>query len=151
MHPPVPHPILIVEDNDHDFRQSQRAFEESRLANPIFRCIDGEDALDFLHRRGEYADPATAPRPGIILLDLRLPRTDGREVLRDIKEDADLKTIPVVVLTSSSDERDIEDCYDAGANSYIVKPVTFEGYLDAIRRLEEYWLEIVILPGQHHI
>jgi CheY-like chemotaxis protein len=144
---PQPHPILIVEDNDYDFRQAQRAFQESRLANPLYRCTDGDDALDFLHHRGEYGDPASSPRPGIILLDLNLrARTNGREVLVDVKSDPELKTIPVVMLTTSLDERDIQSCYAAGANSYICKPVTFEGYLDAIRRLEEYWFHIVVLP-----
>ena len=146
MHPPHQHSILIVEDNDYEFRQAQRAFQQSRLGNPIYRCVDGDDALDFLHQRGEYADPAKAPRPGIILLDLGLPRTNGREVLLEVKSHPDLKTIPVIVLTKSDDERDIRSCYEAGANSYIRKPVTFDGYLEAIRRLEQYWFHIVILP-----
>lgn len=146
MNPSHHHPILIVEDNDYEFRQAQRAFQQSRLANPIYRCVDGDDALDFLHQRGGYADASKAPRPGIILLDLGLPRTNGREVLQEVKSHPDLKTIPVIVLTKSDDERDIRSCYEAGANSYIRKPVTFEGYLDAIRRLEEYWFHIVILP-----
>lgn len=142
------HPILIVEDNDYDYRQTLRAFEESRLANPVYRCVDGDDALDFLHRRGEYQDPTSSPRPGLILLDLKLPGTDGSEVLQEVKSDPKLRTIPVIVLTTSQDERDIEECYRAGANSYVCKPVTFEGYVDAIRRLEEYWFHIVILPDR---
>ena len=141
-----PHPILIVEDNDYDYRQTLRAFEESRLANPVYRCVDGDDDLDYLHRRGEYTDPVISPRPGLILLDLKLPGTDGSEVLQEVKSNPKLQTIPVIVLTTSQDERDIEECYRAGANSYVCKPVTFEGYVDAIRRLEEYWFHIVILP-----
>jgi len=143
-----PHPILIVEDNDYQFSQVQQAFSKSRLANPLHRCIDGDEALDFLRHQGAFADPALAPRPGIILLDLRLPGgTDGIEVLQAVKSDPDLKTIPVVVLTTSEDERDIQECYAAGANSYICKPVTFEGYLEAIQRLEQYWFHIVVLPA----
>uniref|UniRef100_A0A7C2JX92 Response regulator n=1 Tax=Schlesneria paludicola TaxID=360056 RepID=A0A7C2JX92_9PLAN len=140
------HPILIVEDNDIDFRQTIKAFKESHLGNPVYRCVDGDDALDFLHQRGKYSDPSTAPRPSIILLDLRMPGTDGKEVLREIKGNPDLRTIPVVVLTTSDAPVDVEACYAAGANSYVCKPVTFEGYLKAVRSLDEYWFHIAILP-----
>lgn len=139
-------PILIVEDSQEDFEATVRAFKKSGLANPIFHCKDGDEALDFLFNRGEYADPAEAPGPGIILLDLNLPGTDGREVLSEIKKDNKLKKIPVVVLTTSSDERDIEQCYNNGASSYIIKPVGFSGFVKAIQRLKDYWFEIVILP-----
>ncbi len=142
------HPILIVEDNDIDFRQTIRAFRESHLANPVYRCVDGDDALDFLYHRGKYADPVSAPRPSIILLDLRLPGTDGRDVLAQIKNDPDLRSIPVVVLTTSEAPVDIEACYRAGANSYVKKPVGFENYLEAVRSLDEYWFRIAILPGE---
>ncbi len=148
-HRPIPivhHPILIVEDNDYDFDQTVRAFQRSRLANPIFRCVNGDDALDFLYHRGEYTDPASAPRPSIVLLDLKLPGTDGHEVLQIVKADTDLKSIPVVMLTTSEDERDIQACYLAGANTYIRKPVTFDGYLEAVQRLEQYWFHIAVLP-----
>jgi CheY-like chemotaxis protein len=116
------------------------------LRNPIFRCSDGDEALDFLHRRGAYADPARSPRPGVILLDLNLPGTDGREVLAEIKADPSLKQIPVVVLTTSRDDRDVDACYRAGASSYIQKPVDLDGFIRAIERLNGYWFEVVILP-----
>lgn len=139
-------PILLVEDSPEDFEATERALRRAGLKNPIYRCVDGEEALDFLHRRGNYGDGADAPRPGIVLLDLNLPGTDGREVLVEIKGDPVLKQIPVVVLTTSSDQRDIDACYRAGANSYIQKPVDMDGFIKAIERLHGYWLEVVILP-----
>jgi len=139
-------PILVVEDNPEDFEATRRAFNRSGLVNPLHRCVDGDSALDYLYRRGPYADPAASPRPGIILLDLNLPGTDGREVLAEIKADRRLKRIPVIVLTTSSDERDIQACYDAGANSYVQKPVDLHGFVEAIRRLREYWMEVALLP-----
>ena len=139
-------PILLVEDSPEDFEATERALRKAGLRNPIFRCVDGEDALDFLYQRGTYADGAGAPRPGIILLDLNLPGTDGREVLAEIKTDPVLKQIPVVVLTTSSDQRDIDACYKSGANSYVQKPVDMDGFIKAIERLHGYWLEVVILP-----
>jgi CheY-like chemotaxis protein len=135
-----------VEDSPEDFETTERAFRRSGLKNPIFRCVDGDEALDFLHRRGRFASPDKAPRPGVILLDLNLPGTDGREVLSEIKTDPHLKQIPVVVLTTSSDNRDVEACYRAGANSYIQKPVDIDGFMKAIERLNDYWFEVVILP-----
>lgn len=139
-------PILLVEDSPEDYEATVRAFKRSGLSNPIFRCEDGENALDFLHRRGPYADPERSPRPGVILLDLNLPGTDGREVLTEIKRDEHLKQIPVIVLTTSNDARDVESCYQAGANSYIQKPVDTEGFVRAIERLNGYWFEVVVLP-----
>lgn len=143
---PETQPILLVEDSPEDFETTERAFRKSGLKNPIFRCSDGDEALDFLHRRGGFADPDKAPRPGVILLDLNLPGTDGREVLSDIKADPSLQQIPVIVLTTSSDDRDIDACYRAGASSYIQKPVDLEGFMKAIERLNDYWFEVVILP-----
>ncbi len=140
--------ILIVEDNEEDFEATKRAFERSGIANPLLHCEDGDDALDFLYCRGPYAAPFVARRPDLILLDLNLPGTNGREVLQEIKADEELKTIPVVVLTTSSDERDIRKCYEEGANSYVQKPVDFEGFQRAIQRLTDYWFEIVMLPGE---
>lgn len=139
-------PILLVEDSPEDFETTERAFRKSGLRNPIFRCSDGEEALDYLFRRGQYADPAKSPRPGVILLDLNLPGTDGREVLAEIKADSSLKQIPVVVLTTSRDERDVDACYKAGASSYIQKPVDLDGFIKAVERLNGYWFEVVILP-----
>jgi CheY-like chemotaxis protein len=139
-------PILLVEDSPEDYEATLRAFRRSGLKNPVFRCEDGEEALSYLHRRGPYADPDKSPRPGVVLLDLNLPGTDGRQVLAEIKQAERLKDIPVVVLTTSSDERDIKACYQAGANSYIQKPVDIEGFVKAIERLNGYWFEVVILP-----
>jgi CheY-like chemotaxis protein len=136
-------PILLVEDSPEDFETTKRAFRRSGLKNPILRCADGDEALDFLFQRGSHAD---SPRPGVILLDLNLPGTDGREVLSEIKASDDLKQIPVIVLTTSSDERDVQACYKAGASSYIQKPVDVEGFMKAIERLNDYWFEVVILP-----
>jgi len=139
-------PILLVEDSPEDYETTARAFRRSGLKNPIIRCADGEEALDYLHRRGGFADPQKAPRPGVILLDLNLPGTDGREVLAAVKADPNLKQIPVIVLTTSKDDRDVEACYRAGASSYIQKPVDLEGFMKAIERLNDYWFEVVILP-----
>jgi CheY-like chemotaxis protein len=136
-------PILLVEDSPEDYVTTERAFRRSGLKNPIFRCADGDEALDFLFRRGRHAD---APQPGVILLDLNLPGTDGRDVLAEIKADPELKQIPVIVLTTSSDDRDVAACYKAGANSYIQKPVDLDGFMRAIERLNDYWFEVVILP-----
>jgi CheY-like chemotaxis protein len=138
--------ILLIEDSPEDYEAAIRAFRKSGLANPIQRCENGEEALDYLYRNGIYADPEKSPRPCLILLDLNMPGLDGRGLLTVIKSDANLKIIPVVVLTTSTDKRDIEKCYDEGANSYIQKPVDFNGLIDAIQRLKDYWFEIVILP-----
>ena len=140
---PPTQPILLVEDSPEDFETTQRAFRKSGLKNPIVRCADGDEALDFLFRRGAHAD---APRPGVILLDLNLPGTDGREVLAEIKDHPELKQIPVIVLTTSNDNRDVQACYKAGASSYIQKPVDLDGFMRAIERLNDYWFEVVILP-----
>lgn len=140
--------LLIVEDCPEDYETTVRAFRQVHLQHPIFHCIDGDDALDFLYQRGRYNEPALAPRPSIILLDLNLPGTDGYEVLEKIKSDRHLKKIPVVVLTTSSDVRDIEACYAAGANSYVAKPVNLDGFVQIIRQLKDYWFEFVILPQE---
>jgi CheY-like chemotaxis protein len=141
-------PILLVEDSPEDTEAMMRAFKKAGLANPIYHCIDGDDALDYLHQRGRYAEIGSAPRPSVILLDLNMPGTDGREVLAEIKKDKRLQKTPVVVLTTSTDERDIEKCYQMGANSYIMKPVDLDGFMRAIQLLKNYWFEIVILPKQ---
>lgn len=140
--------ILIVEDSDEDFYSTKRAFNKAGLANNIFRCCDGEEALDYLFHREKFADSKLFPRPNIILLDLNLPKMDGREVLTIIKQAHELKAIPIIVLTTSSDDRDIEKCYEYGANSYVQKPVDIDGFMKAIARLKQYWLEIAILPKQ---
>lgn len=145
-HTTASQPILLVEDSPEDFEATLRAFQKSGLKNTLLRCEDGDEALDYLHRRGKYADPARSPRPGVILLDLNLPGTDGRQVLSEVKNSEHLRDIPVVVLTTSADERDITACYRAGANSYIQKPVDIDGFMKAIERLNGYWFEVVILP-----
>ena len=132
-------PILIVEDSDDDFEATQRAFDRANLINPIAHVRCGEDALIYLRE-------PHASRPGLVLLDLNMPGLDGRKTLQLIKADAGLRDIPVVILTTSSDERDIRDCYAAGANTYIQKPVDLDGLFGAIRRLKEYWFEIALLP-----
>ena len=141
-------PILLVEDSPEDFEATVRALRKAGLANPIRRCSDGDEALDYLFERGAYVEPGHAPRPGIVLLDLNLPGTDGREVLEEIKRHDQLCSIPVIVLTTSTDERDIARCYHSGANSYIKKPVDLDGFIRAIQRLSDYWFEVVILPKE---
>jgi len=145
------HLILIVEDSDIDYETTLRAFKKSKMANPVQRCEDGEEALDYLFQRNGYSPAEKSPRPGLILLDLNLPGTDGREFLKEIKKDPELKTIPVIILTTSSDDKDIETCYQAGANSYIQKPVDLEGFFTAIQRLKDFWFEVVLLPKQEKI
>jgi two-component system response regulator len=138
-------PILIIEDSEEDYQATLRAFYKAGLANPIYRCRTGDEALDFLFIRGGFNDQS-APRPGIILLDLNLPGTDGREVLRMVKQNPHTKNIPVIILTTSSFEGDIQACYAEGASSYVVKPVDLIGFVQAIQRLKDYWFEVVILP-----
>jgi len=143
-------PLLLVEDSPEDYETTVRALRRLGVANDIFHCVDGEDALNVLYRRGEYADADAAPRPGLILLDLNLPGTDGREVLKVIKEDRDLKAIPVIILTTSNDNRDVEDCYRNGANSYVQNPVDFRAFLSAIEVLKKFWFEIVLVPKKEY-
>jgi CheY-like chemotaxis protein len=141
--------ILLADDDEEDRMLACDALAESRLSNEISCVTDGEDLMDYLHRRGKYAPPAEAPRPGLILLDLNMPKKDGREALREIKSDPDLRQISVVVLTTSKAEEDIYSSYDSGASSFISKPVTFEGLVDVMKGLGRYWFEIVDLPRQH--
>lgn len=138
--------ILLVEDSPEDYHATLRSFRRAHLANSIYHCEDGESALDYLHQRGDFAEGAKAPRPGLILLDLNLPGTDGYAVLRDIKQDESLASIPVIVLTMSTDEHDIQACYRAGANGYVKKPVDLDGFIQALGRLADYWFQIVVLP-----
>jgi len=139
--------ILVVDDSDDDFDATVRALtQEDTLQNPIRRCENGQDALDYLHRRGDYAAPEAAPRPGIILLDLNMPGIDGRRVLEEISKDPELKRIPIIVLTNSSDDRDISACYAMGANTYIQKPLNWDRFFNVMARLKEYWFGIAVLP-----
>jgi CheY-like chemotaxis protein len=131
--------ILLVEDNDAHVKLILRAFKEDRLANPVHVVSDGEQALDYLYRRGDYQDPAKSPRPDMILLDLKLPKIDGLEVLKTVKEDVKLKDIPVIVLTSSTDQRDVHEAYRHYVNSYIAKPVDFDKFRQVVQELDYYW------------
>jgi len=139
-------PILMAEDDPDDRRFAQEAMEESRLANELYIVEDGRELLDFLRREGDYADPASSPRPGLILLDLQMPRMTGLEALEEIKKDPGLRSIPVVVLTTSSADEDISRSYDLGVASYIRKPVGFDGLVSAVTNLGRYWFELVELP-----
>jgi CheY-like chemotaxis protein len=138
--------ILLADDDEEDRLMTREALQESRLGNDLRTVVDGQDLMDYLHRTGRYVD-TDAPHPGLILLDLNMPRKDGREALREIKDDPHLRKIPVVVLTTSGAEEDILRTYELGVSSFIRKPVTFEGLLDAMRVLTTYWLEIVELPS----
>ena len=124
----------------------QDAWAENRLNNDLRFVTDGEELMDYLLRRGQYEDPSDSPRPGLILLDLNMPRKDGREALEEIKAHPSLRSIPIVVLTSSKAEEDILRSYDLGVSSYLVKPVTFDKLIDLIQGMGRYWLEIVELP-----
>jgi len=134
-------------DDDPDDRQlTLEAFEENHLANELRFVEDGEELLDYLHQRGKYSDPSSAPWPGIILLDLNMPRKDGREALQELKKDPRFRGIRVVIMTTSKAEEDVIRSYDLSAASYITKPVTFERLVEVVRTLGKYWLEIVELP-----
>ena len=143
---PKPITILMADDDPDDRELTREAFEEAKLANDLRFVEDGVELLDYLHRRGKYADPASSPRPGIILLDLNMPRKDGREALQELKQDPRLRAIRVIILTTSKAEEDILRTYNLSAASYITKPVTFEALVDVVKTLGKYWLEIVELP-----
>ena len=140
--------ILMADDDEDDILLVRDAFERSRLINELYTVLDGVELMDYLNHRGKYAKPASAPRPDIILLDLNMPRKDGRQALKEIKEDPQLKDIPVIVLTSSKGQTDILKSYLLGANSFVTKPVTFESMCEIIKKLGEYWFQIVKLPNR---
>ena len=135
--------VLLVEDDPGDVVLIKEAFEYNKVHNTLHIVSDGVEALEFLHRRGQYEG---APRPDLVLLDLNLPRKDGREVLEEVKADRDLRTIPVVVLTTSEAEEDILRSYDLHANAYVTKPVDFDRFVEVVRRIDEFYLTIVRLP-----
>ena len=137
--------ILLVEDNPGDVRLTVEALKENKMYNPLHVVEDGREALSFLHQEGEYTE---TPRPGLILLDLNLPKKDGREVLKEIKSDEDLKQIPVVILTTSKAEEDVLKTYDLHANCYITKPVDLDQFIKVVKSIEEFWLSIVKLPSE---
>ncbi|MBN9425898.1 MAG: response regulator [Burkholderiales bacterium] len=144
-HQPV---VILMADDDADDRLlCQQALAESRVLNDLRFVEDGEQLLDYLYRRNAFADPASSPRPGLILLDLNMPRMDGREALRIIKADPALRKIPVVIMTTSQAEEDIDRSYDYGANSFVTKPVTFERLVELMQTMGRYWVEFVEIPG----
>ena len=147
---PDPHAItiLLADDDEDDRMMTRDALRDARLHNELRTVIDGVDLLAYLRHEGDYADPAASPRPGLILLDLNMPRMDGREALAAIKADPDLRSIPVVVLTTSKAEEDVLRSYDLGVNSFITKPVTFLGLVEVMKIFSRYWLEIVDLPQE---
>lgn len=136
--------ILLVEDNAGDARLAMEALRDSKIKNSMHHVSDGEEAMAFLRREGRYMD---APKPDLVLLDLNLPRKDGREVLAEIKADEDLKRIPVVILTVSSDDEDVFRAYGLHANCFITKPLDFHQFVKVVRSIEDFWLSIVKLPG----
>ena len=139
-------PLLLVEDDPEDIEITRRALDKGRIGNPLYVVRDGDEAIEFLRHEGRHQDPEAAPRPGLILLDLNMPGLDGREVLRIIKADPDLRSIPVIVLTTSSEEADVFHCYDEGANTYITKPVEFDKFFQAVMTINEYWLCLAEIP-----
>ncbi|MDJ0648068.1 MAG: response regulator [Xenococcaceae cyanobacterium MO_188.B19] len=140
-------PVLIIEDSDEDFAALTRMIGKAKIHNPIYRCEDGEEALDFLHHEGEYADESLSPRPSLIVLDLNLPGTDGREVLAELKSDRNLQTIPVVIFSTSSNPKDIDACYRQGISGYIVKPMDTQRLNQLVQTFLAYWFNAVALPG----
>lgn len=135
--------ILLVEDDDDDVRLTQKAFDRDRIVNHVHRVEDGIEAMQFLRREGAFAD---AVRPDLILLDLNMPRMGGREVLKEIKENQEFRQIPVVVLTTSDDEKDIAESYEHQANSYVTKPVDLDKFREVLSAIKDYWFSIVRLP-----
>lgn len=141
-------PILMAEDDDGDRLLTRKAMEKNSLTNPLVMVENGEELLDYLYRRGKFSTLVSTPAPCVILLDLNMPRMDGREALKIIKSDENLKKIPVVILSTSKAPEDLLASYDMGANSFISKPSTFEGLVKAMRSLQDYWLKTVELPPE---
>jgi CheY-like chemotaxis protein len=138
--------ILMADDDADDREMTRKALAKNRLANELYEVVDGEELLDFLRHRGRYAPPALSPTPGLILLDLNMPKKDGREALAEIKADPALRRIPVVVMTTSKAEEDIFRMYDLGTNSFISKPITLAALVDVMIVIGQYWFQIVTLP-----
>ena len=145
----TPIPILMADDDADDRLMAKDALEECLVVNELHFVEDGEELMDYLHRRGIYTDARNSPRPGLILLDLNMPKKNGREALKEIKTDPALRGIPVVILTTSQAEEDIARSYDMGANSFITKPVTFDGLVEVMKSLRRYWFEIVAVPRSY--
>jgi len=148
MTPPKINTILLAEDDSDDRLLAQDAMRECGLITDLRMVEDGVQLMDYLHRANKYSQPGAAPSPSLILLDLNMPRKDGREALREIRSDANLRKIPVVIFTTSTADTDIAKVYDLGANSFISKPVAFNGLIAVMRMLADYWLNMVVLPGK---
>ena len=142
----APIQILLVEDNPGDARLASEALKDGKVSNNLYHVTDGVEAMAFMRREGEYA---SAPRPDLILLDLNLPRKDGREVLSEIKEDPGLRLVPVVVMTTSAAERDLIKSYDLHANAYVVKPMDLDQFIEVVRAIENFWFTVVKLPQRN--
>lgn len=141
--------ILMAEDSEHDVIATKRAWKKNNIANPLHIVRDGEECLDYLYQRGKYSEPGTAPRPGILLLDLKMPRLDGLEVLKQLREDDNFRRLPIIMLTTSKTEEDRMKSYDLGANAYITKPVGFRNFAEAVRTIHLFW-QLVELPEEQH-
>jgi CheY-like chemotaxis protein len=146
--PTKPITILMADDDPDDRMLARDAMRESMLLNEFETVNDGEALMDYLLQKGEFSGTAARPRPGLILLDLNMPRKDGREALKEIKSHPDLRSIPVVVMTTSKAEEDILTTYELGVNSFVTKPVTFEGLVDVLKVIGKYWFEVVELPAE---
>ena len=142
--------LLIVEDNPDHTEMIQIALSSDNLLNKIYTVTNGEEALDYLYRRGEYIDKSKSPRPSLVLLDIKLPRIDGFEVLRHIKSDENLKSIPVILLTTSTEKSEIKRGYEYGANSYVTKPLRFGEFMDRVKNIYTYWILTNLLPTMEH-
>jgi CheY-like chemotaxis protein len=143
--------VLLAEDDPGDQELTRRALQEDVVRTTLYVVSDGEEAMDFLLRRGDYDNPAAAPRPDLLLLDLNMPKLDGRQVLQQIRRDEGLRRLPVVVLTTSKQEEDIIRSYELGCNSFITKPVGVEAFMRTVRELGSYWFELVTLPSQREM
>jgi CheY-like chemotaxis protein len=143
--------ILVADDDEDDRLMTKEAFADVKILNDLIFVKDGVELMDYLHRRGQYTNPDLSPRPGLILLDLNMPRMDGREALQEIKKDDQLKSIPVTIFTTSKAEQDIVRSYNLGVNCFITKPVTYTGLVDVVTKLNNFWFELVELPlnGTH--
>ena len=140
-----PFPILMAEDDEHDIIAVKRAWKKHQIANPLHIVNDGEECLDYLHKRGKYCEPGTAPRPGILLLDIKMPKMDGLAVLQYIRKSDEFHRLPVIILTTSKDDEDRLKSYDLRANAYIVKPIGFDNFSEAVKTINLFW-ELVELP-----
>ena len=141
-----PFVVLMAEDDEHDIVATKRAWKKHNIANPLYVVNDGEECLDFLHRRGKYIDPAKSPRPGILLLDIKMPKMDGLAVLKYVRQDVEFCRLPIIILTTSKREEDQLKSYDFGANAFVVKPVGFDNFSQAVRTINLFW-QLVELPG----